>query len=106
VVSSPGVESVKPGKVRHFKGGVYTVIAVARHSETDDWVVVYRSPGGKVWVRPVAMFTEKVDADGREVRRFTPITPKSRRLVAWSRKHLVSTLADESSWPRRLVPKR
>lgn len=64
-----------PGRYRHFKGGEYEVIGVARHSETGERVVVYRPLYGDsgLWVRPVAMFTETVLAGGKPVRRFAPV---------------------------------
>ncbi|QEE61181.1 DUF1653 domain-containing protein [Salinibacterium sp. dk2585] len=58
------------GRYRHFKGGVYDLIDVARHSETSEEFVVYRSASGELWVRPRAMFFETVDVDGRQVSRF------------------------------------
>jgi len=65
-----------PGRYRHFKGGEYEVLGVARHSETDERLVVYRplySDGG-LWVRPAAMFLEAVEYDGRTVPRFAPVS--------------------------------
>lgn len=59
------------GRYRHFKGGIYDVVGIARHSETEEDLVVYRSPAGDLWVRPRAMFLEKTVADGVEVPRFT-----------------------------------
>ena len=66
-----------PGRYRHFKGGEYEVIGVARHSETDERLVVYRPLYNDtgLWVRPVAMFLEPVTADGRTVPRFTYLGP-------------------------------
>lgn len=66
-----------PGRYRHFKGGEYEVIGVARHSETDERLIVYRPLYGEsgLWVRPVAMFTETVTADGQPVPRFTYLGP-------------------------------
>jgi hypothetical protein len=66
-----------PGRYRHFKGGEYEVLGVARHSETDERVVVYRPlyNATGLWVRPVAMFLEAVDHDGRRVPRFTHLGP-------------------------------
>ncbi|MBX9579087.1 MAG: DUF1653 domain-containing protein [Gemmataceae bacterium] len=65
------------GRYRHFKGGLYEVLGVARHSETDERLVVYRplSGDGGLWVRPAAMFIETVIHDGREVPRFAPVGP-------------------------------
>ena len=61
-----------PGRYRHYKGNEYEVIGVARHSETDDRVVVYRPLYGDsgLWVRPLAMFLETVTVDGKPVPRF------------------------------------
>jgi len=66
---------VKPGKYRHFKGNEYEVIAVAKHSETLEPMVVYRAlyGDGGIWVRPAYMWNETVVRDGREYRRFTLI---------------------------------
>jgi hypothetical protein len=66
-----------PGRYRHFKGGEYEVLGVARHSETDERLVVYRPLYGDsgLWVRPVAMFLEPVTHDGREVPRFAYLGP-------------------------------
>ncbi len=52
-----------PGKYRHFKGGEYELIGIARHSETLEPMVVYRALYGEggLWVRPAAMWTETVD---------------------------------------------
>jgi hypothetical protein len=66
---------VKPGKYHHFKGGLYEVLGVARHSETEEELVVYRTRQGDLWVRPKAMFLEVVTHDGREVPRFTYLGP-------------------------------
>ena len=49
-----------PGRYRHYKGGEYTVLGVARHSETEELLVVYRPEYGErdLWVRPLSMFSE------------------------------------------------
>jgi len=62
----------RPGKYRHYKGGEYEVVGVARHSETDEALVVYRPLYGEggLWVRPLAMFTGSVTVEGRTVARF------------------------------------
>ena len=64
---------IKLGKYRHFKGGEYEVLAIAKDSETLQEVVVYKAlyGDGAVWVRPKAMFLESVERDGRTVPRFT-----------------------------------
>ena len=62
---------LKCGRYRHYKGGEYTVIGVARHSETDELLVVYRPEYGErgLWVRPCSMFTEFVQTrEGLEPR--------------------------------------
>ena len=60
------------GLYRHFKGGEYEVIGLARHSETLAWHVVYRAlyGDGGLWVRPATMFLESVTHGGEAVRRF------------------------------------
>lgn len=62
----------RPGRYRHYKGGHYEVLGVARHSETGEALVVYRPLYGEraLWVRPQAMFTESVTVDGKRVPRF------------------------------------
>ncbi len=64
---------VKPGRYRHYKGKEYEVIGCARHSETEEEVVVYRALYGDcgLWVRPCAMFLEHVLTDGKPVPRFS-----------------------------------
>jgi hypothetical protein len=63
---------IKPGRYRHFKGNDYEVIGVAKDSETEREVVVYRALYGErgLWVRPLAMFTETVERDGVAQPRF------------------------------------
>ena len=64
---------ITPGRYRHYKGNEYTVLGVARHSETLEELVVYRQEYGEhgLWVRPAAMFAETVTVDGKAVPRFT-----------------------------------
>ncbi len=64
-----------PGLYRHYKGPLYTVIDCARHSETEEWFVVYRTEYGErgLWIRPLAMFTEEVLCEGRKVPRFAKV---------------------------------
>jgi len=63
---------ITPGRYRHYKGNEYTVLGVARHSETLEALVVYRQEYGDhgLWVRPAAMFAETVVVDGRTGPRF------------------------------------
>lgn len=65
--------AIRCGRWRHFKGNEYRVLAVARHSETDEPMVVYQAlyGSGEVWVRPAAMWCETVERDGVPVPRFT-----------------------------------
>jgi cyclomaltodextrinase len=67
--------TILPGRYRHYKGREYTVLGVARHSETLEELVVYRQEygAGGLWVRPAAMFAESVEVDGRSVPRFEPM---------------------------------
>lgn len=65
-------DKIKTGKYRHYKGKEYEVIGIAKHSETLEELVVYRALYGEndLWVRPLEMFLEKVNVDGKEVSRF------------------------------------
>lgn len=69
------MEEIKLGRYRHFKGREYEVLHLARHSETEEELVVYRALYGdfSVWVRPAAMWNETVERDGQSFRRFTYI---------------------------------
>lgn len=60
--TDPSPDSLRPGRYRHYKGKFYTVLGVARHSETEERLVVYRQEygDGSMWVRPLAMFVETV----------------------------------------------
>ena len=64
------MEELKPGVYRHFKGKDYRLLYVARHSETEEEMVVYQALYGErgIWVRPAAMWNETVERDGRRVR--------------------------------------
>jgi len=68
-------QALRPGRYRHYKGKDYEVIGVARHSETEEELVVYRClyGDGSLWVRPLAMFCESVEFAGRRVARFAPV---------------------------------
>jgi hypothetical protein len=71
----PPLPELRLGRYRHFKGGEYEVIGVARHSETLEPMVVYRplyNPSG-LWVRPYAMFFAQIELDGRLQPRFALI---------------------------------
>ncbi len=63
------------GIYRHYKGPLYRVLGMVRHSETLEEMVhyacLYDNPGGQFWVRPLAMWDEQVMVDGQAVSRFT-----------------------------------
>ncbi len=63
---------LKLGIYKHYKGNLYELIAIANHSETLEKMVVYKALYGKeeVWVRPISMWDELVEADGKIVHRF------------------------------------
>lgn len=65
-------EELRSGRYRHYKGNFYTVVGVARHSETDEALVVYRCLYGdrSLWVRPLDMFLQTVEVGGEHVPRF------------------------------------
>lgn len=70
-------DTIKPGRYRHYKGNDYRVEGVARHSETDELLVVYRPLYGEgdLWVRPLAMFSEQIETDQGLCQRFVYIGP-------------------------------
>jgi hypothetical protein len=65
--------ALKPGRYRHYKGGEYEVQGIATHSETGEQLVVYTPLYGNrgLWVRPLSMFLESVNHDGKELPRFS-----------------------------------
>ena len=66
---------LKPGLYRHFKGNLYKLLYVAKHSETLEPMVVYQALYGEqgIWVRPAAMWSEHVERDGYCGPRFSPV---------------------------------
>ena len=66
------VQTILPGRYRHFKGNEYEVVGIARHSETEEPLVVYRALYGEggLWVRPAEMWNEQVNRDGKTYHRF------------------------------------
>ena len=69
------MEKLKIGLYRHFKGNLYRLLHVANHSETLEEMVVYQAlyGEGKIWVRPLSMWNETVERDGKTFPRFTYI---------------------------------
>ena len=63
---------LQKGTYKHYKGAMYEVLDTARHSETEEWMVVYKTLYGdySIWIRPYDMFVEKVEVDGKLVSRF------------------------------------
>ena len=69
---------IQTGRYRHYKGREYTVIGVARHSETEEELVVYQKEYDDhgLWVRPLAMFIENVEVQGTTIPRFQYVGPQ------------------------------
>ena len=71
-----GGSDMKPklfGVYKHFKGNRYRVLEIAQHTETDEIMVIYQEVGNPrypVWARPLSMFNEEVEVDGKLVPRF------------------------------------
>jgi len=63
---------MKLGKYKHYKGNEYEVIAVGKHSETLEEMVVYKAlyGDGRIWVIPLKMFEEVVEVNGQKIPRF------------------------------------
>lgn len=66
------VATIPCGRYRHFKGNPYEVIGIARHSEDESPMVVYRTlyGDGGLWTRPADMWNQTVNRDGKTYRRF------------------------------------
>ena len=66
---------LEKGEYQHFKGGRYELIAIAKHSETCEDMAVYRAlyGDGGIWVRPLSMWEELVEYNGKTVKRFTRV---------------------------------
>ena len=63
------------GRYRHFKGQEYQLVDVARHSETEEWMVIYKPLYGEeaLWIRPLTLFLDWVERDGKYQPRFQKI---------------------------------
>jgi len=64
---------LKAGTYQHFKGNLYQVLHLARHSETEEYLVVYHPKANPtdIWVRPLNMFDETITREGKTFKRFT-----------------------------------
>ena len=69
------MKKISMGVYRHYKGNLYQVLHIATHSETGEKLVVYRALYGVygVWVRPVAMFNQMIEVDGKMLPRFAQV---------------------------------
>lgn len=63
---------MKLGIYQHFKGNFYTLLHIAKHSETDELMAVYHPNYGErdIFVRPLSMFDETIERDGKTIKRF------------------------------------
>ena len=75
----PPLPHVTVARYRHYKGGLYELVGVARHSESHEPMVVYRPLYGEgaLWVRPFTMFFESVVHEGKSQPRFSLVGPVS-----------------------------
>jgi len=71
--------AIAPGIYQHYKGPYYRVMDVARHSETEEELVIYRALYGEkgMWARPLSMFTETIELDGLTKPRFAYVDPQT-----------------------------
>jgi len=67
--------ALEKGLYKHYKGNMYEVYMTAQHSETEEWMVVYKALYGEegIWVRPYDMFVEEVEVEGTLVPRFQKV---------------------------------
>lgn len=66
------MSEIKLGTYRHYKGNKYTVLHIAKHSETLEDMVIYQDVNDpdKIWARPVSMWNDDIEIDGKTVKRF------------------------------------
>jgi len=69
---------LEKGLYKHYKGNLYEVMSTAQHSETEEWMVVYKALYGNegMWVRPYEMFVGKIEVEGKMVDRFEKLEGK------------------------------
>ena len=101
------LNDIAPGRYRHYKGNEYTVLGLARHSETHEELVVYRQEYGEhgLWVRPKGMFLETVTVDGKDVPRFQPLELSSEKKLSSEKVGVSKNILDElpQSLPEEVV---
>ena len=75
---------IQLGKYRHYKGNQYEVIGFATHSETLEDMVIYKTLYGEggTWVRPLSMWENPFEVDGKIVKRFEYVSPEERQAAA------------------------
>ena len=75
--------TLQPGIYQHYKGARYRVLGLARHSESEEWLVVYQALYGErgMWVRPLTMFCETVEVEGGSCPRFALIEAADALLI-------------------------
>ena len=80
------LQSIHCGRYRHFKGNEYEVIGIARHSEDERPLVIYKALYGEggLWARPAEMWNETVTRDGRSFKRFCS-SDRIRRIEKYER---------------------
>ena len=68
-------DTIAAGRYRHYKGNEYEVLGMATHSETLEEMVVYRALYGerRIWVRPAAMWQDRIETEHGTVERFTRV---------------------------------
>ena len=67
---------IELGRYQHFKGSYYQVLHLAKHSETEELLVVYQPEYGErdIWVRPLSMFNETLTKNNKIVKRFSKVS--------------------------------
>lgn len=69
---------------QHYKGNKYRIIGIGKHTETEEEMVVYISMNNdQIWIRPLSMFLEFVNVDGKTIPRFTKLYNMFNKLVNW-----------------------
>ena len=73
------INMIQLGLYQHFKGNFYQVLHIAKHSETEELLVVYQPEYGDrdIWVRPLNMFDETIERDGKTLKRFSKVEDKA-----------------------------